>query len=236
MGKYDHIREEALAANCRLPALGLVTFTFGNVSAADQGLGVFAIKPSGVAYEELSDKKMVVVDFDGKVIEGKLRPSSDTPTHALLYKHMRNIGGIAHTHSTYATAWAQSVRDIPIYGTTHADYLARPVPCTAVMSDAAIRKNYEVETGRQILGCLKNRKLDSREYQMILVGGHAPFTWGKDAEAAVHNSAVLEFIARLASITEQLNPEAAQLKRSLIRKHHERKHGPKAYYGQSKSK
>lgn len=236
MGKFDHIRKEALAANCRLPALGLVTFTFGNVSAADHRLGAFAIKPSGVNYEELSEKKMVVVDFDGKVIEGKLRPSSDTPTHALLYRHWKHVGGIAHTHSAYATAWAQSLRDIPIYGTTHADYMAGPVPCTAVMNDAAIRKNYEVESGRQILDCLKHRKLDYHESQMILVGGHAPFTWGKDAEAAVHNSAVLEFIARLASVTEQLNPKASQLKSSLIHKHHERKHGPKAYYGQSKSR
>jgi L-ribulose-5-phosphate 4-epimerase len=232
MSKYQHIQEEAYEANMLLPKLDLVLFTFGNVSAVDRQLGVFAIKPSGVAYENLSPKKMVIVDFDGNTVKGDLRPSSDTKTHAVLYKHWDSIGGIVHTHSTYATAWAQSQRDIPIFGTTHADYNTVDIPCAPPMSDEMIKGNYEYETGFQILNCFKERNLDYKEVEMILVGNHAPFTWGKNADKAVHNSAVLEYIAKTALFTEQINPSALRLKDALIRKHYERKHGPDSYYGQ----
>lgn len=232
MAKYDHIKEEAYAANMLLPKYGLVIFTFGNVSAADRSLGVFAIKPSGVSYEKLSPEKMVVVDFDGHVVKGKLRPSSDTKTHAVLYKEWDQIGGISHTHSLYATAWAQAQREIPIFGTTHADHTTSDVPCAAPMSDEMIKGDYEYQTGFQIINCFKEKKLDYRETEMILVGNHAPFTWGKTAEKAVYNSAVLENIAQMAWLTEQINPVAKRLKESLIKKHFERKHGPDSYYGQ----
>lgn len=232
MNKYQHIREEAYEANMQLPKLGLVLFTFGNVSAADRSLGVFSIKPSGVPYDELSPEKMVVVDFEGTVVKGKLRPSSDTKTHAVLYKHWENIGGIAHTHSIYATAWAQAQRDIPIFGTTHADHNTVNIPCAAPMSDEMINGDYEYETGFQIINCLKQKGLNYEEVEMMLVGNHAPFTWGKTAAKAVYNSAVLENIAQMALLTKQINPDAAQLKQSLIKKHFERKHGPDSYYGQ----
>jgi len=232
MGKYQHIREEAYKANMQLPELGLVLFTFGNVSAADRDLGVFAIKPSGVPYDELTPNKMVIVDFDGNTVKGDLRPSSDTLTHAVLYKHWEKIGGIVHTHSTYATAWAQSQRDIPIFGTTHADYNTVDIPCAPPMSDEMIKGNYEYETGFQIMDCFKKKKLDYTEVEMVLVGNHAPFTWGKNAAKAVHNSAVLEAIAKMAFLTEQINSSVPRLKDALIRKHFERKHGPDSYYGQ----
>ena len=232
MSKYTAIQEEAYAANMQLPQLGLVLFTFGNVSAADHSLGVFAIKPSGVAYEELSPDKMVIVDFDGITVDGSLRPSSDTKTHAVLYKHWTKIGGVVHTHSTYATAWAQAQRDIPIFGTTHADYNTVDIPCAPPMSDEMIKGNYEHETGFQILNCFADKKLNYEEVEMVLVGNHAPFTWGKNAAKAVHNSAVLEFIAKTSLLTEQINPNAPRLKDALKQKHYERKHGPDSYYGQ----
>lgn len=232
MNKYQHIREEAYAANMQLPQLGLVLFTFGNVSAADHALGVFAIKPSGVPYEALSPANMVIVDFDGNTVEGSMRPSSDTKTHAVLYKHWNKIGGIVHTHSTYATAWAQAVRDIPIFGTTHADYNTVDIPCASPMNDEMIKGNYEHETGFQILNCFAEKKLNYEEVEMVLVGNHAPFTWGKNAGKAVHNSAVLEFIAKTSLLTEQINPAAPRLKDALKQKHYERKHGPDSYYGQ----
>jgi L-ribulose-5-phosphate 4-epimerase len=229
---YSSLRDEAYHANMQLPALGLVLFTFGNASAADRKEGVFAIKPSGVPYSELSPEKMVIVDFEGKTVDGNLRPSSDTLTHAVLYKHWPEIGGIVHTHSTYATAWAQAQMDIPILGTTHADHLTLDVPCASPMSDTAIKGNYEQETGFQILDCFKDRKLNYREVEMILIGNHAPFTWGKTVNKAVYNSAVLESVAQMAFITKQINPDAPTLKDSLIKKHFERKHGPDSYYGQ----
>lgn len=232
MSKFQHIKEEAYKANMQLPELGLVLFTFGNVSAADRDLGVFAIKPSGVPYNELTPDSMVIVDFDGKTVKGKLRPSSDTLTHAVLYKHWEKIGGIVHTHSTYATAWAQAQRDIPIFGTTHADYNTVDIPCAPPMSDEMIKGNYEYETGFQIMNCFKEKNLDYTEVEMVLVGNHAPFTWGKNADKAVHNSAVLEAIAKMALLTEQINPSASRLKDALIKKHFERKHGPDSYYGQ----
>lgn len=230
--KYDHIREEAYKGNMQLPKLGLVLFTFGNVSAADHDASVFAIKPSGVPYDELSPEKMVIVDFDGKTVEGKLRPSSDTLTHAVLYKHWSDVNGIVHTHSTYATAWAQSQKDIPILGTTHADHLTVDVPCAPPMDDKMIEGDYEYQTGLQILACLRDKKLSYKEVEMLLVGNHAPFTWGKSVAKAVYNSAVLESVAKMAFVTMQVNPNAPRLKDSLIKKHYERKHGPDSYYGQ----
>jgi L-ribulose-5-phosphate 4-epimerase len=232
MSKYDHIRLSAYNANMQLPKLGLVLFTFGNVSAADRELGVFAIKPSGVPYEDLSPEKMVIVDFGGNTIEGDLRPSSDTKTHAVLYKHWEGINGIVHTHSTYGTAWAQSQRDIPIFGTTHADHLTVDIPCAPPMSDEMIKGNYEYQTGFQIMECFEEKGLDYKEVEMVLVGNHAPFTWGKTAEKAVYNSAVLEAVAQMAYLTEQIDRSAPRLKDALIKKHYERKHGPDSYYGQ----
>jgi L-ribulose-5-phosphate 4-epimerase len=232
MGKFDEIKQAAYEANMQLPKLNLVVFTFGNVSAVDRSQGVFAIKPSGVPYEELSPEKMVIVDFDANIVEGSLRPSSDTKTHALLYKHWPTIGGISHTHSTYATAWAQALRDIPIFGTTHADHNTVDIPCAAPMNDEMIQGDYEHQTGFQIMDCFTERGLSYEEVEMILVGNHAPFTWGKTADKAVYNSAVLETIAHMAWITEQLNPMAPRLKSALISKHFDRKHGKNSYYGQ----
>ncbi|RPD46737.1 L-ribulose-5-phosphate 4-epimerase [Paracnuella aquatica] len=232
MNPYQHIQEAAYAANMQLPELGLVLFTFGNVSAADRSQGVFAIKPSGVPYKDLSPDKMVIVDFDGKTVAGSLRPSSDTLTHAVLYKHWEDIGGIVHTHSVYATAWAQSQRDIVNYGTTHADHTTVDIPCAPPMSDEMIRGDYEYQTGFQIINCLQERGLSYKEVEMILVGNHAPFTWGKTPDKAVYNSAVLEMVAKMALLTEQINPNAPRLKDALVNKHYERKHGPNSYYGQ----
>jgi L-ribulose-5-phosphate 4-epimerase len=230
--RYDHIRDEAFRANMQLPQLGLVLFTFGNVSAVDRSEGVFAIKPSGVPYEQLSPAKMVIVDFDGRVVDGKLRPSSDTKTHAVLYRHWPTIGGIAHTHSIYATAWAQTQLDIPVFGTTHADHCTVDIPCAPPMDDKMIGGDYEYQTGFQIMNCLGERKLAYQDLEMILVGNHAPFTWGATSEKAVYNSAVLEAIATMAYLTRQIRPDAPRLKNALIRKHFERKHGPDSYYGQ----
>lgn len=232
MSKYQDIKQQAYDANMQLPRLGLVLFTFGNVSVANQDEGVFAIKPSGVAYDDLSPEKIVVVDFDGKVIEGNLRPSSDTKTHAVLYRHCSKMGAIVHTHSTYATAWAQSLRDIPNFGTTHADHTVSDIPCAPPMDDKMIEGDYEYETGIQILNCLKERNQSYEVLEMILVGSHAPFAWGKSPEKAVYNAAVLEELAKMAFLTEQINPAAQKLKASLINKHYQRKHGEGAYYGQ----
>jgi len=232
MSKYAKIKKQAYEGNIQLPKLGLVLFTFGNVSVADHESGVFAIKPSGVAYDELSPEKMVVVDFEGNVIKGDLRPSSDTKTHAVLYRNCSKMGSIVHTHSTYATAWAQSLRDIPNYGTTHADHAIADIPCAPPMDDKMIEGNYEYETGFQIINCLKERNLSYEELEMVLVGSHAPFAWGKSVEKAVYNAAVLEELARIAFITEQINPSVARMKASLVNKHFERKHGKRAYYGQ----
>ena len=232
MSNYLDIKEQAYAANMQLPKLGLVLFTFGNVSAADRNKAVFAIKPSGVPYEDLSPEKMVIVDFEGNTVEGNLRPSSDTKTHAVLYKHWEDIGGIVHTHSTYGTAWAQAQRAIPIFGTTHGDHLTVDIPCAPPMDDNMIQGNYEYETGFQIMNHFDSLGLSHKEVEMILVGNHAPFTWGKTAEKAVYNSAVLEAVAQMAILTEQINANAPRLKDSLIKKHYERKHGADAYYGQ----
>lgn len=232
MSNHTALKQEAFEANMQLPKLGLVLFTFGNVSVADREKGIFAIKPSGIPYEELTPEKMVIVDFDGDILEGDLRPSSDTKTHAVLYKHWGKIGAIVHTHSTYATAWAQSLRDIPIFGTTHADHNTVDIPCAAPMDDAMIAGNYEYETGFQIMNCFKEKGLSYEEVEMMIVGNHAPFTWGKNGDKAVYNAAVLEQVAKMAWLTEQINPHAPRLKEALIKKHYERKHGPDSYYGQ----
>jgi L-ribulose-5-phosphate 4-epimerase len=232
MGKYNHLKEACYKANMKLPELGLVIYTFGNVSAADQENGVFAIKPSGVPYEKLKVQDIVVLDFDNNIIEGKMRPSSDTKTHALLYKNWKGISGISHTHSTYAVAWAQAQKDIPILGTTHADHLAIDIPCASVMDDEMIKGNYEHETGNQILNHFISNHLSYQEIEMVLISNHGPFTWGNSADKAVYNSAVLEELAEMAYLTLQINPDAPPLKNALIQKHYDRKHGKDAYYGQ----
>ncbi|MEO7983530.1 MAG: L-ribulose-5-phosphate 4-epimerase AraD [Bacteroidota bacterium] len=215
-----------------LPKLGLVLFTFGNVSVMDRDAGVFAIKPSGVPYDELSADMMVIVDLDGNIVEGGLRPSSDTKTHAVLYSHWPKMNAIVHTHSTYATAWAQAQKDIPIYGTTHADHNTVNIPCAPPMNDTMIEGDYEYQTGFQIINCLRDRHMSYEEVEMILVGNHAPFAWGKTAQKAVYNAAVLEEVAKMAYLTQQINPEAPLLKETLINKHWQRKHGTDSYYGQ----
>lgn len=232
MSEFKALKAEAYNANMRLPELGLVLFTFGNASAVDRKKEVFAIKPSGVPYEELQPRDIVIVDFDNNIIEGDMRPSSDTKTHAVLYKNWPNVGGIVHTHSTYATSWAQSQRDIPIFGTTHADHLTTDIPCAPPMADEMIEGDYEHETGNQILDLFEKRGLSYEEVEMVLVGNHAPFTWGKDVQKAVYNSAVLEEVAKMAHLTLQINQDAPRLKDSLINKHYQRKHGSDSYYGQ----
>ncbi|WP_353480388.1 L-ribulose-5-phosphate 4-epimerase [Haliscomenobacter sp.] len=229
---YQHLKEACYEANMQLPQLGLVLFTFGNASVVDRAAGVFAIKPSGVPYATLRAEDIVILDFEANVVEGNKRPSSDTKTHAVLYKHWDKIGGIVHTHSTYATAWAQTQLDIPILGTTHADHLTVDVPCAPPMDDAMIQGNYEYETGFQIINDFKRRSHSYEEVEMILVGNHAPFTWGKTVEKAVYNSAVLEEVARMAYLSVTIRPDVPRLKEALIQKHYQRKHGTGAYYGQ----
>jgi L-ribulose-5-phosphate 4-epimerase len=228
--RYEDLKEQAFRANLEIPRRGLAIYTFGNVSALDAQRGAFAIKPSGVDYESLTAADMVIVDLDAKVIEGTLRPSSDTKTHAALYRAFQGIGGIAHTHSTYATAWAQACMPIPLYGTTHADHLAEDVPCTELMTADAVSLDYEAETGTQIIDCFRTR--DPNQTPMVLVAGHGVFTWGKTADKAVYHAVVLEEVAKMASITHALAPSAERLPDHLIRKHFERKHGKRAYYGQ----
>jgi L-ribulose-5-phosphate 4-epimerase len=232
--RYRHLKEEAFAANVQIPKKDLAIYTFGNVSAFDAALGVFAIKPSGVPYDELKVEHMVVVDLDNTIVEGKLNPSSDTNTHSVLYREFPGIGGITHTHSTCATGWAQAQRDIPLYGTTHADHLAEAVPCTEVMSDELIAGNYETATGQQIVECFRSAGLSHMEVEMVLVACHGPFTWGENAEKSLYNSAVLEELAKMALYTEQVNMKALPMKQALIDKHYQRKHGTNAYYGQQK--
>lgn len=232
ISKYKSLKEECFEANLQLNALNLVVYTFGNVSAVNRADGVFAIKPSGVPYAQLKPENMVVLDYDNTVVEGTLRPSSDTKTHAHLYKNWESIGGIAHTHATYSVAWAQAQKDIPILGTTHADHLTIDIPCAPPMSDELIKGNYEHNTGIQIIDCFTERKLSYKEVEMVLLGNHGPFTWGATAAQAVYNSKVLEVVAEMAYITLQINPQASRLKSALIKKHFDRKHGKDAYYGQ----
>ena len=232
MNPFQQLREETCTANKQLPVLGLVLFNFGNLSIVDRQKGVFAIKPSGIPYDDLLPENMVIVDLDGNTVHGKMRPSSDTQTHAVLYKHWEKIGSVVHTHSTYATAWAQAQREIPIFGTTHADHFTGPIPCAPPMADELIKGDYEHQTGHQIINHMKYKNLSYEEVEMILVGNHAPFTWGENSAKALYNSAVLEAIAKMAFLTEQINPNVSKMKDSLIQKHHERKHGENSYYGQ----
>jgi L-ribulose-5-phosphate 4-epimerase len=229
---YKELKQECFEANMQLPKLGLVLFTFGNVSAVDRANAVFAIKPSGVPYEELKWEDIVIMDYDAKVVDGKMRPSSDTKTHALLYKIWDDIGGITHTHSTYAVAWAQAGMDIPIMGTTHADHTHQDIPCAPVLSDKMIEGDYEHESGNQIFGVFEAKGLNHKEVEMVLLQNHGPFTWGKNAGKSVYNAAVLEEVARMAYLTLQINPNTPRIKDTLRMKHFERKHGKNAYYGQ----
>lgn len=237
--KYEKIRNEAYKANMKIPANHLALYTWGNVSAYDADEKVFAIKPSGVPYEELTPESMVIVNLDGKVVDGDLNPSSDTPTHAVLYKEFADnrkikIGGIIHTHSTFAVSWAQAVQSVPLFGTTHADHIQTKIPCTPYLSKAAVEKDYEKETGNLIISHFDKEKLNPSEVNMVLCGGHGPFAWGETAEKAVYNATVMEEICRMALNTLLINPKAKELPDYIINKHYMRKHGPNAYYGQKK--
>jgi L-ribulose-5-phosphate 4-epimerase len=232
MSKYDELKRRVYECNMALPKHGIVIHNFGNASGIAREAGIIAIKPSGVLYEVLKPEDIVIVDLDGRVVEGSLKPSSDTKTHLVLYKAFPKLGGVVHTHSTYAVAWAQAAKPIPVLGTTHADYLHLDVPCTEFMPDDRIQHDYEIETGNQIVKTFTN--VSYEEVEMVLVAGHGPFTWGKTPEKAVHNSVILEELAKMALLTMQINPRAPRLKEALIRKHYQRKHGPNAYYGQDK--
>jgi L-ribulose-5-phosphate 4-epimerase len=232
MSQFKYLKEEAYEANMEIPKQRLAIYTFGNVSAIDRKAGIIAIKPSGVPYDKLKVKDMVLVDLDNNTIDSKMRPSSDTKTHTLLYRHFNNIGGVCHTHSTYAVAWSQALMSIPNLGTTHADHLIAAVPVTDVMTDAMIKGDYEHETGNQILDIFKKQNLSPDDVEMVLVACHGPFTWGKSAAKAVYNATVLEELAKMAYLTRQLNPSVSEIKQSLKDKHYFRKHGEGAYYGQ----
>lgn len=227
----EELKRQVCAANLKLVAEGLVIQTWGNTSGIDRARGLVVIKPSGVAYDRMQPKDMVVVSLQtGQVVDGRLKPSSDTPTHLVLYRAFSGIGGIVHTHSLYATAWAQARKRIPSYGTTQADYWFGEVPCTRPMTPREIKREYEANTGQVIDETFK--KLDPMQHPAVLVASHGPFTWGRDVDEAVHNAAVLEFVARLASETLRLNPKTKPMPSVLLKKHFLRKHGPKAYYGQ----
>lgn len=227
------LREEVLEANLELVRRGLVVYTFGNASGIDRNEGLVAIKPSGIPYDELKPEHMVVCDLEGAIVETKLRPSSDLPTHLELYKRFSSIGGVAHTHSEYATAWAQAATAIPCFGTTHADYFHGSVPVTEDLTVAEIQGDYELETGRAI--CRTFSKLDPESVPAVLVAGHAPFCWGSSAADAAHNAVILEYVARMASHTLLINAESRPIARALHDKHFLRKHGRNAYYGQVKT-
>jgi len=220
------IREDVLAANLALPALGLVTLTWGNVSGIDRERGVVAIKPSGVSYESMTAEDIVLVDLEGNVLEGERRPSTDTPSHLELYRAHEWIGGVVHTHSTWATSWAQADREIPVLGTTHADLSDRPIPLTRPLTEAEIDEEYEAATGRALVAATNEH--DS----CALVRGHGPFSWGASPAAAVEVAVTLEQVAQMALLTRLLAPEGPPLDDAVRRKHFERKHGPHAYYGQ----
>ena len=228
------LREAVYEANMELPRRGLVTYTWGNVSAVDRAAGLMVIKPSGVEYEDLSPDKLVVLDLDGRRVEGSLNPSSDTRTHLELYRAFPEIGGIAHTHSAHAVAWAQAGRDIPCFGTTHADYFYGPVPCARALSPEEVEDDYEGSTGRVIVETFRERGLNPVHVPGVICRSHGPFTWGRDAAQAVYHAAVLEEVAKMAIFTVQINPEALPAPQHVLDKHFMRKHGPNAYYGQKK--
>jgi len=237
MDVYKSLREEAYEANLGIKRQNLAIYTWGNSSAFDPAKGVFAIKPSGVAYDALKPELMVLVDLDGTIVDGKLNPSSDTKTHQVLYREFPGIGGITHTHSTYAVTWAQAKKPVPVFGTTHADHLAQEIPCTALVGREAVKNNYELETGNLIVKTFKKKKLDPAHVVMVLVAGHGPFTWGRDAAQSVYHAAVLEEVCKMAFFTVTLDAmmpgsQIKPLPEYIINKHWERKHGPEAYYGQ----
>jgi L-ribulose-5-phosphate 4-epimerase len=227
----DTLREEVLQANRALPAHGLVTLTWGNVSGIDRDRGIVVIKPSGVSYDSMTAADLVVVDLEGNVVEGERRPSTDTPTHLALYRELDGIGGIVHTHSTWATSWAQAGREIPLLGTTHADLSPHRIPVTRALTDGEVEGNYESATGAVIIAAIGDA--GPSEVPGVLVRGHAPFCWGPTVAAAVANAVTLEEVARMALLTELLVPDAPGLPDAVRAKHHERKHGPSAYYGQA---
>lgn len=230
MSEFNDLKNTAYEANIELVDKGLVIHTFGNVSVIDRERSVIAIKPSGIEYEKLTSEDIVVVDLNNDIVEGNMRPSSDTKTHTLLYRNFPKIGSVVHTHSTYAVAWSQAVKPIPVLGTTHADHLAIDIPVTEVMSDEMIKGDYEEETGNQIINTFT--ELSYEEIEMVLVACHGPFTWGVNAEKAVYNAQILEELAEMALLTLQINPGIESLKKSLIDKHYQRKHGKDSYYGQ----
>jgi L-ribulose-5-phosphate 4-epimerase len=226
------LKKRVCKANIRLFSSGLVTSTFGNVSGIDRKSSLVAIKPSGVQYDKLTYKDIVVIDLEGNKVEGRLNPSSDTKTHLELYRNFSDIGGVAHTHSTYATAWAQAKRAIPCFGTTHADFFYGEVPCTGVINDSSISRDYELETGKLIVDTFKSK--DYHSVKAVLVACHGPFSWGEDAEEAVRISIALEKLAEIALYSLMIDPKLKNIKRSLLEKHYLRKHGRSAYYGQEK--
>jgi L-ribulose-5-phosphate 4-epimerase len=228
----DRLKEEVFQANLELPKHGLVKYTWGNASGINRDSGLFVIKPSGVDYEKMKPSDMVVVDLDGNVVEGEMNPSSDTATHAVLYRHYSEIGGIVHTHSTWATVWAQAGLDVPAMGTTHADTFYGSIPCARFLTQEEIARGYEVETGKVIIETFEERGLDILAVPGVLLHGHAPFTWGKDVKTAVMNSVVLEEVSKMNLFTRQLNSFAELLPQSILDKHYLRKHGKHAYYGQ----
>ena len=228
----EELKEKVWKANLQLPAHHLVTFTWGNVSALDRETGYFVIKPSGVPYEDLKPEDMVVVDLDGNKVEGDLNPSSDTPTHAVLYSRFPELGGIVHTHSSFATSWAQAGRDIPCYGTTHADYIYGPIPCVRNLTKQEIDEAYEKNTGILIADYFKESGRDVLAVPGALCKNHGVFTWGKDADDAVYNAVVFEEVAKMAYVTEQIDPRVTPAPQELQDKHYYRKHGANAYYGQ----
>ena len=230
----EDLKKKVYEANMLLPAYNLVTFTWGNVSGIDREKGLFVIKPSGVPYEELKPEDMVVMDLDGNKVEGALNPSTDTPTHAELYRRFPKIGGVVHTHSRWATIWAQAGRDIPAYGTTHADYIYGPVPCCRDLTPEEVTRAYELETGRVIASHFEDRKLNPMHVPCALARHHGPFAWGKDAMEAVHNAVVLEEVAKMDLFTIEIDPDTDEAPENIRVKHFMRKHGPNAYYGQKK--
>lgn len=229
----EELKQKVYEENLKLPRYGLVTFTWGNVSGIDRESGLFVIKPSGVPYEELTPEDMVVMKLSGEKVEGRCNPSSDTPTHAELYKAFPTIGGVVHTHSAWATSWAQAGRAIPCYGTTHADYIYGEVPCVRTLTKEEIAEAYEKNTGLLIASEFRSRGLDPEAVPAVLCRNHGPFTWGKDAAEAVHNAVVLEEVAKMALWTERLNPAVQPAPQELQDKHYFRKHGANAYYGQN---
>lgn len=230
----DELRQEVLKANLMLESEGLVKMTWGNVSGIDREAGLFVIKPSGVAYSDLTADKLVVIDLDGKVVEGELKPSSDTPTHLVLYREFAAIGGITHTHSVYATMFSQAGVELPCQGTTHADHFYGSVPVVRALTEKEVAEDYESNTGRAIVECFSARNLDPLEMPAALQAFHAPFTWGKNAVDSVKNSIALECCAQMALGTFQLNPKVGALPSHILEKHYQRKHGPGSYYGQDR--